>query len=90
MVFSLDCCDREAIGWSATTGGINSGMMQDLLAESVEKRFGNTLYLPHAVEWLTDNGSCYIADSTKKFTASPGLIVCTTPVRRAMGWLNRS
>ncbi|MBC4926531.1 IS3 family transposase [Klebsiella quasipneumoniae] len=81
VVFSLDCCDREAICWSATTGGINSVMVQDLLTESVEKRFGNTLYLPHAVEWLTDNGSCYIADSTRTFAASLGFIVCTTPVR---------
>lgn len=81
VVFSLDCCDREAISWSATTGGINSVMVQDLLTESVEKRFGNTLYLPHAVEWLTDNGSCYIADSTRTFAASLGFIVCTTPVR---------
>ncbi|HDT4768763.1 TPA: IS3 family transposase [Klebsiella variicola] len=81
VVFSLDCCDREAISWSATTGGINSVMVQDLLTESVEKRFGNTLYLPHAVEWLTDNGSCYIADATRTFAASLGFIVCTTPVR---------
>ncbi|QZY92926.1 DDE-type integrase/transposase/recombinase (plasmid) [Pantoea dispersa] len=58
VVFSLDCCDREVISWSATTGDIKSVMVQDLLTESVEKRFGNTLYLPHAVEWLTDNGSC--------------------------------
>ncbi|EFI5569990.1 IS3 family transposase [Escherichia coli] len=81
VVFSLDCCDREAISWSATTGGINSVMVQDLLTESVEKRFGNTLYLPHAVEWLTDNVSCYIADATRRFAASLGFIVCTTPVR---------
>ncbi|EPI9436236.1 IS3 family transposase [Shigella flexneri] len=81
VVFSLDCCDREAISWSATTGGINSVMVQDLLTESVEKRFVNTLYLPHAVEWLTDNGSCYIADATRRFAALLGFIVCTTPVR---------
>lgn len=81
VVFSLDCCDREAICWSATTGGINSVMVQDLLTESVEKRFGNTLYLPHAVEWLTDNGCCYIADSIRTFATSLRFIVCTTPVR---------
>lgn len=45
-------------------------MVQDLLTESVEKRFGNTLYLPHAVEWLTDNGCCYIADSIRTFATS--------------------
>lgn len=31
VVFSLDCYDREAISWSATTGGISSEIVQDLL-----------------------------------------------------------
>ncbi|MEQ9907527.1 IS3 family transposase [Pectobacterium odoriferum] len=81
VVFSLDSCDREVIGWSATTGGISSVMVQELLTESLEKRFGNALMVPHAVEWLTDNGSCYIADATRTFASSLGFIVCTTPVR---------
>lgn len=50
VMFSLGFCDREAISWSATTGGINSVMVQGLLAESIAKGFGNTLYLPHAVD----------------------------------------
>jgi putative transposase len=33
------------------------------------------------VEWLTDNGSCYIVKDTREFARSLGLIVCTTPVR---------
>lgn len=81
VVFSLDCCDREVISWSATTGGISSVMVQDLLTESLEKRFGNALMVPHPVEWLTDNGSCYIADTTRTFASLLGFIVCTTPVR---------
>ncbi len=40
-----------------------------------------TFALTRAVEWLTDNGSCYIADATKTFAASLGFIECTTPVR---------
>ncbi|HAO0324320.1 TPA: hypothetical protein IGZ64_004205 [Escherichia coli] len=63
-MFSLDCCDREVICWSASTEGISSVMVQDLLIESLEKRFGNALMGPYQVEWLTDNGSCYIADTT--------------------------
>ena len=81
VVFSLDCCDREIISWSATTGGISSTMVQDLLTESLEKRFSNVLSLPHPIEWLTDNGSCYIAESTRQFARALGFIVCTTPVR---------
>ncbi|WP_228457290.1 integrase core domain-containing protein, partial [Serratia symbiotica] len=32
-------------------------------------------------QWLTDNGSYYIADATRTFARSLGFIVCTTPVR---------
>ena len=81
VVFSLDCCDREIICRAATKGGIDSEMVQDLLTESLEKRFGNVLTVPRAVEWLTDNGSCYIAENTRTFAKSLGFIVCTTPVR---------
>jgi len=40
IAFTLDCCDREAIAWVATTGGIDSGDVRDLMTESVERRFG--------------------------------------------------
>ena len=81
VVFSQDCCDREVIEWSATTGDISSVIVQDLLTESLEKQFGNAPVVPHPVEWLTDNGSCYIADAARTFASSLGFIVCTTPVR---------
>jgi len=29
IAFTLDCCDREAISWVATTGGINSSDIRD-------------------------------------------------------------
>jgi putative transposase len=31
IAFTLDCCDREAISWVATTGGINSFDIHDLM-----------------------------------------------------------
>ena len=40
IAFALDCCDREAISWVATTGGITSSDIRDLMVESVERRFG--------------------------------------------------
>ena len=40
IALTLDCCDREAISWVATTGGINSADIRDLMIESVERRFG--------------------------------------------------
>jgi putative transposase len=61
IAFTLDCCDREAISWVATTGGINSGDIRDLMIESVERRFGLVDRLPMPIEWLSDNGSPYTA-----------------------------
>ena len=46
IAFALDCCDREAISWVATTGGINSSDIRDLMVESVERRFGLVNKLP--------------------------------------------
>ncbi len=57
IAFTLDCCDREAISWVATTGGINSSDIRDLMIESVERRFGLVDKLPKPIEWLSDNGS---------------------------------
>jgi putative transposase len=61
IAFTLDCCDREAISWVATTGGIDSADIRDLMVESVERRFGPVDKLPEPIEWLSDNGSPYIA-----------------------------
>ena len=51
IAFTLDCCDREAISWVATTGGINSRDIRNLMIKSVERRFGlaNRLPLPNRV-----------------------------------------
>jgi putative transposase len=77
IAFTLDCCDREAISWVATTGGIDSGDIRDLMIESVERGFGLVNRPPEAIEWL--------ARPTPP--ARPGalaraivLVPCTTPV----------
>jgi len=81
VAFSLDCCDREAMSWVATTGGINGGHIRDLMVETVEHRFGGINRLPEPIEWLSDNGSPYIAADTRGFAADIGLVPRTTPVR---------
>lgn len=81
VVFSMDCCDREVIGYLATTKGIDAEMVQDLMVETVEARFGNVERAPHRVEWLTDNGSAFTAHDTRAFAVAIGLVPCTTPVR---------
>lgn len=81
VAFALDCCDREIISHVATTGGITGEMVRDLMVESVERRFGPAAQLPHAVEWLSDNGSCYTARETLAFAQDMGFISCFTPIR---------
>jgi putative transposase len=49
IAFTLDCCDREAISWVATTGGIDSSDIRDLMVESVERRFGLVGKLPQPI-----------------------------------------
>ena len=80
IAFTLDCCDREAISWVATTGGIDSGDIRDLMIESVERRFGPVDRLPAPIEWLSDNGSPYTAGETRKLAREIGLLPRTTPI----------
>ena len=77
--FALDCCDREAISWVATTTGITGDMVRDLMVEAVEARFGNILPR-QPIEWLTDNGSAYVARDTRAFAREIGLEPVTTAI----------
>ena len=81
VAFSMDCCDREVISYAASTAGISGEMARDLMAESIEARFGLVDRVPHKIEWLTDNGSAYTAHETRTFALSMGLLPCTTPVQ---------
>ncbi|MGQ3665312.1 IS3 family transposase [Citrobacter braakii] len=79
ITFALDCCDREAIDWAASTGGYDSSTVQDVMLRSVEKRFGDRV--PETpVQWLTDNGSAYTAHETRRFARELNLEPCTTAV----------
>jgi putative transposase len=73
VTFALDCCDREAMSWAATTGGHSGDVVRDVMRAAVENRFGNVLKAPAEIEWLTDNGSGYTADKTRSFAAYIGL-----------------
>jgi len=79
VAFALDCCDREAMSWVATTGGITGELIRDLMVEAVEWRFGARLPA-EPIEWLTDNGSPYIARDTKAFAREIGLEPLTTAI----------
>jgi putative transposase len=81
IAFSLDCCDREAMSYVATTDGIDGDMVRDLMLDSVQNRFNGADKAPDCIEWLSDNGSPYIADDTKEFAKLLGLKACTTAYR---------
>jgi len=81
VAFALDCCDREAMGHVATTEGIKGDDVCDLMVTAVEHRFGKVNRLPQTIEWLTDNGSCFIAGPTRRFAREIGLEPLTTPVQ---------
>jgi putative transposase len=80
VTFALDCCDREAMSWAATTGGHSGDVVRDVMLAAVEHRFGNVRKAPVQIEWLSDNGSGYIADKTRAFASDIGLKPLTTPV----------
>ncbi|WNZ65828.1 DDE-type integrase/transposase/recombinase [Myxococcus sp. MxC21-1] len=72
VAFSLDCCDREAVRFVATTG-LTGELVRDLMAETLEARFGaGCRRAPHPIEWLTDNGPAFTAHETREFGASLG------------------
>jgi putative transposase len=80
IAFALDCCDREAMSWIATTGGITGDLVRDLMVEAVESRFGNA-QPTQPIEWLSDNGSPYIARDTRSFAREIGLEPLTTAIQ---------
>jgi transposase InsO family protein len=43
VVFALDCCDREAMSFLATTGGIAGEDVRDLMVAAIEYRFGQAI-----------------------------------------------
>src|SRR5262245_27934652 len=64
IVFVIDAHDREVLAWHAVAGaGVSGSMVRDLMLEAVELRFA-TIQAPHAVEWLSDNGSPFTAKET--------------------------
>ena len=60
--------------------GISGSDIRDMMLAAVERRFAAD-HVPHAVEHLSDNGSCYIAAETRDFARQRGLVPCFTPVR---------
>ena len=81
--FAKDCCDREIMAWRAWEGkGLSGEPVREMLIEAVERRFGAVEAIPvgHQLEFLTDNGSAYIAAQTRSLARQLGLTPVNTPV----------
>lgn len=50
VTFALDCCDREATRWVATTGGYTGNDVRDVMLAAIENRFGNVDAAPSSIE----------------------------------------
>ena len=74
VAFALDCHDREAISWVATTAGISGEMIRDMMVRSVEQRFGSLWFL---TMW---NGC-----STQARTCDSAFSIASAQSRRALG-----
>jgi transposase InsO family protein len=72
VLFAIDACDREVMAWLATSAGISGAMVRDLMVACVERRFGISK-AAHPVEWISDNGSAYIAKDTLDTATALGL-----------------
>ena len=79
VAFAMDTCDREVLGYIASTIGIDGAAIRDLMTECVEYRFGRINKLAKPVQWLSDNGPCYVSRETVTFARELGFEVCTTP-----------
>ena len=79
VTFVMDCCDREAIDWAASTGVYGKATVQDVMLGAIEKRFGDK-GPERPIQWLTDNGSAYRARETRQFTRELNLEPCTTTI----------
>ena len=78
VAFALDCCDREAMSFLATTGGIRGEHVRDLMVTAVEHRFGRIHRLPVTIE--PSNGSRTMAAATS--LAIPAASLATSVLNR--------
>lgn len=79
VLFVMDACDREIIArWAVAQAGISGEMVRALMVAAVASRLGTTK-VPHAVEWLSDDGSACIARDTADTARALGLVLPFTP-----------
>jgi putative transposase len=77
VAFTLDCHDRENIGFVGSKEALRAKDIQELMIKSVESRFSN-LKTDREIQFLSDRGSIYRAQDTIALGHSLGLKSCFT------------
>ena len=76
MTVSLDCYDRQAIAFAATTAGISCDLVRDVLVQTLSTRFGHVEQLPRPGPWLR-----LYCSGHPRLSPDIDLIACRTPYR---------
>ena len=80
VAFTLDCHDREVVGYVAVPRPLKGSDAQLLLDRSVWGRFGEiALKAPIEIEWLTDNDGIFTSLETRVYAEALGFRPITTP-----------
>ena len=64
----------------ATKSGVSGEDVLGLMLTTIGHRFGLVNRLPVNIEWLSDNGSCYVAGEARRFARDISLEPRTTPI----------
>ena len=80
VLFAIDACDREVMGWLATSAGISGEMVRDLMVACVERRFGDQQGGASRRMVVRQRLGVHRQGHARTATAL-GLKLCFTPVR---------
>jgi transposase InsO family protein len=72
------CCSRQVA--IIRRSSLACSGLKRLTATLCQKSFGQVNRLPVTIEWLSDNGSCYVDGDTRSFARDIGLEPRTTPL----------
>src|SRR5262245_18727527 len=80
VAFAIDCHDREVFAWTASPRPLTGADIRTLMDKALWARFGERmLKVPHAIQWLSDNGPQYTAPASLHYAHELGLVPITTP-----------
>jgi hypothetical protein len=95
VAFALDCCDREAMSFLATTSGVSGEDVRDLMVAAVEHRFG---LVNRSIACRSPPSGCPTMVAVTSPTRHAGSLATSasngerrqSKVHRAMEWLKPS